>query len=127
MKTRTERHAARAGHLGFWTHDDVAFAQTEANATARPRGPEGPTPDELWQARPLLANQRATFQATVEALRLEIKLREGTTTQSDLSTTKARLIDREAVRRALVEQGYLLFSRRRLPLTIQAVKTADIS
>ena len=127
LKTRTERYASRAGHPGYWTHDAVAFAQVEANATARPRGPDGPTPDDLWQTRAALsADQRADFQATVEAMRLDIRLRDGTPQETDPATTRARLIDREAVRCALVEHGYLLFSRRRLPLPIHCEIPANI-
>jgi transposase InsO family protein len=47
LKTRTETHAAHLGLPGFWSADDVAAARLEANATARPRGPRGPTPEAL--------------------------------------------------------------------------------
>jgi len=127
LKTRTERHASRAGHPGYWTHDDVAFAQWEANATARPRGSDGPTPEEQWcQRTALTAEQRVVFHAAVEIMRQEIRSREGTPQESDEPTTRSRLIDREAIRRVLVDHGYLLFSRRRLPLPIRGQKTADI-
>jgi transposase InsO family protein len=127
LKTRTERQATSAGHPGFWTHDDVAFAQMEANATARPRGPDGPTPDELWQARPALpTGERAAFQETVATKRRDICNRDGTPLPTGSSTAQARAIDREAIRRALVEHGHLLFSRRRIPLPIHCSKAANI-
>src|SRR5262249_38673518 len=50
LTTRTEHHAARHDRPGQWTCDDLAAAQAEANATARPRGPTGPTPDQAWAA-----------------------------------------------------------------------------
>jgi transposase InsO family protein len=128
LKSRTENHATREGRPGLWTGDDVAFAQMEANATARPLGPTGPTPDERWRARPELTGaQRAAFTSTVETHRRELLTCEGAPSESDLSTTRLRLIDREAIRRALVEHGYLLFSRRRLPLPIRSEKAADLS
>jgi putative transposase len=40
-KKRTDAAAARAGHPDFWTLDDVATAQCEANFLARPRGLDG--------------------------------------------------------------------------------------
>ena len=127
LKTRTERHATRAGHPGLWTGDDLAFAQLEANATARPQGPNGPTPDHRWRGRLAITDrQRADFQPAVDAHRLDVRIREGTPPECALSTTRLRLIDREAIRRALVEHGYLLFSRKRLPLPINPAKTADI-
>src|SRR6185437_1941114 len=38
LKTRTVAAAARAGHSGLWTLDDLAMALSEANCAARPRG-----------------------------------------------------------------------------------------
>jgi transposase InsO family protein len=73
LKTRTERHASAAGHPGYWTCQDVAAAQAEANATARPQGPTGPTPDELWQQRRAIsAETRAAFAAAVQRQREQV-------------------------------------------------------
>jgi len=44
-----------------------------------------------------------------------------------LPTRLERTIDRRAIRRALVEHGYLLFARRRLTLPITKHKVADIT
>jgi transposase InsO family protein len=126
LKTRTERHAERAGHPGFWTLVNVAYALDEANATARPRGDKGPTPDELWLARPALSRgDRDAFLATVTAITEEIGRRDEAPLATDLTTTQKRAVGREAVRRALVEHGHLLFRRRRLPLTIDSAKAAN--
>jgi transposase InsO family protein len=122
LKTRTERFATRAGHPGYWTSDDVAAAQSEANATARPQGETGPTPDELWQARrSITPEDRRLFQEIVLRRRDELGEKEG------LSNTEERRMQREAIRRALVEHGILLFSRRRIPLPITKQKVANIT
>ena len=122
LKTRTERYATRAGHPGFWTSDDVAAAQTEANATARPQGENGPTPNTLWQTRrSITPEERRFFQETVH------QQREGLGQTEDLSSKEERRMQRKAIRRALVEHGILLFSRRRIPLPITAEKTAIIT
>jgi hypothetical protein len=131
LKTRTEAHAARHGHPGYWTLDDVAAAQAEANATARPHGPTGPTPDEIWRRRsPITATERAPFHATVDHCRTELR------SDSDagpwpnvgpLTDRQARALDRQAIRRALEQHGYLLYSRRRIPLRIKRRKTANIT
>ena len=122
LKTRTERYATREGHPEFWTTDNVAAAQTEANATARPQGESGPTPNELWQTRhPLTPQTRRLFQETVQ------QQREGLGQKEDLSSKEERRTQREAIRRALVEHGILLFSRRRIPLPITNQKTATIT
>jgi transposase InsO family protein len=121
LKTRTERYAARDGHPEFWTLSDVAAAQTEANATARPQGETGPTPNELWRTRrPILAEERHLFQKTVR------RNREAFGDKEARSAAEEHRLQREAIRRALVEHGIFLFSRRRIPLPIQQQKTANI-
>ena len=122
LKTRTERFATRAGHPGSWTSDDVAAAQAEANATARPQGETGPTPNELWQTRrSITAEERRLFQETVQQRRADSGEPEG------LSRREERRLQREAIRRALVEHGILLFSRRIIPLPIRNHKVANIT
>jgi hypothetical protein len=45
----------------------VAAAQAEAYTMARPPGPSGPSPAELWAARsPIGAEERAAFLAAVQ-------------------------------------------------------------
>ena len=127
LKTRTERHAARAGHPGEWTSDDVAAAQAEANALSRPHGLNESTPEEMWQARRLLtAVERILFGKTVSRQRDEESAREGLATEGSPNSTRARREERAAISRALVEHGLLLFSRRRIPLPIRKRKTANI-
>jgi transposase InsO family protein len=122
LKTRTERHASHAGHPAYWTCDDTAAAQTEANATARPQGETGPTPDELWHTRrSITPEERALFLATV------LRQREDLGEKEDLSNTEERRVQREAIRRALVEHDILLFSRRLIPLPITSQKVANIT
>jgi transposase InsO family protein len=123
LKTRTERHAARSSHPGVWTSDDAAAAQAEANALAHPKGERGPTPDAAWSSRRrLTAADRAPFKATVAALRDEERARAGLATEGSPNSTAERRAARVAIRRALVEHGHLLFSRRRIPLPIRRRK-----
>jgi hypothetical protein len=122
LKTRTERCAARDGHPGYWPLDNVPAAQAEANATARPQGETGPTPNELWQTRrPILSAARQSFRKTMRKQRAELNPKE------DLPDKEERRMQREAIRRALVEHGILLISRRRLPQPITSHKTANIT
>jgi transposase InsO family protein len=123
LKTRTERHAGRCGHPGVWTSDDAAAAQAEANALAHPKGERGPTPDAAWSSRRrLTAADRTWFRATVARLRDEERARAGLATEGSPTSTGERRAARVAIRRALVEHGYLLFSRRRIPLPIRRRK-----
>lgn len=128
LKMRTERHATWLGHPGYWTTDDVAYALADANATSRPKGPRGPSADQLWTGRETLTDeQRQRFQDTVKRHREEILTREDRVQEEGMSTSKDRLIGREAIRRALGEHGYLSFSRRRIPLPISRRKAASIT
>jgi transposase InsO family protein len=122
LKTRTERYATRADHPTYWTSDDVAAAQSEANATARPRGESGPTPDQQWQTRrPITAAERVLFQEAVLRQRQVLGEMEG------LSNMEERRMQREAIRCALVGHNILWFSRRTIHLPITRQKTAMIT
>jgi putative transposase len=127
LKARTQTHALRQGRAQHWSADDVAAAQAEANASARPQGPAGPTPEQRWALRPTLSpDQRLLFQAAVERHRQEALRQQDLPTHDRLETYEARAIDRQAIRRALVEHGYLLFARRRIPLPFSKRKKAGI-
>jgi transposase InsO family protein len=128
MKSRTEEHATREGHPTEWTWHDTEAARAEANATARPRGLNGPTPDETWNARRHLTElERTDLAAAVERHREQVRCQGGWTADGPLPKRAARAIDRQAISRALVEHGFLLYSRRRIPLPFPQRKTADIS
>jgi hypothetical protein len=124
LETRTEQHASRHGRPGQWTWDDVATARLEANATAHPHGATGPTPDEAWSRRqPLSREERAFFQETVDRHRQLAKAEEDYPREG---VQQQRALDRLAIRRALEERAYLLYSRRRILLPIPKTKVANI-
>jgi transposase InsO family protein len=118
LKRRTEQYAAAQSRSGRWTADDADAALQQANA-GRPRRLKGQTPAQVWAGRSALTDhERASFAATVahqrNLARLEMNLAAG----CDLDHWQASAVDRHAIERALVEHGYLLFRRRRIPLTI---------
>ena len=122
LTSRTEQHAARQGHPGHWTWDNAA-ARLEANATARPRGPLGPSPDQLWTARqPITQQERSQFQIPVARHLQDLEAVLGQP-QNDF---EQRATDREAIRLALVELGFLYYSRSSIPLPITTKKAASI-
>jgi transposase InsO family protein len=128
LKTRTDMHAARHGRPGQWTWDGVAAARHEANATARPHGETGPTPDQLWEQRhPITADERTLFHHTVEHQRQDERSQPGWTMIGPLSEPDQRRLDRQALRRALVQHAYLLFSRRQIPLPFNNKKVTNIT
>jgi transposase InsO family protein len=128
LKSRTEEHASRAGRPACWSWDDVAAARAEANATARPQGPGGPTPDARWSARPPIPpHERALFSAAVQCERWIARSEAGWPMEAPIADQHVRALDRVAIRRALEEHGFLLYSRRRIALPFPARKTAGIS
>jgi transposase InsO family protein len=127
LKTRTDYHATCAGHPADWTFDDTEAARAEANANARPQGPTGPTPDELWEhRRPIAEEERMQFRATVAQQRPRARAERGLPQDGPWHTNETRAVDREAIRRALEEHDYLLYSRRQIPLPFPKRKAANI-
>jgi hypothetical protein len=127
LKLRTDTHAARHGHSGLWTGDDVAAARLESNAYARPRGPHASTPDESWLARSSIRpDQRLSFRHAVEDHRCAVRNELGLTPDAGSVPTQ-RSVDRTAIRRALVGLGYLQVSRRLIPPPIPRQKAEAIS
>ena len=127
LKSRTEAQAARQGRAGWWSFEDVAAAREQANATARPRGPSGPTPEEAWQQRqPVTGTMRALFTAALAKHRAEACKEEGHLEEEEMEEQEARRMDRKAISRTLVECGYLVYRRRRIPLPIRGRKAANI-
>jgi hypothetical protein len=128
LTSRTEQRAARRGYPGDWTWDDATAARWEANATARPRGLRGPTPDELWVGlTPIPMTEREAFQQTATIRFAEIETATKGRPAHLSEEMHRRAMDRQAIRRALEEHGYLYFTRRRIPLPIRRRKTASIT
>jgi transposase InsO family protein len=129
LATRTERHAARHDRAGCWTGDDVAAAQAEANATARPRGPAGPTPQQAWATRsPLTIDQRRRLAEAVERYRQQGRPQAGgPRAEGPTGDQEERAMARRAIERALVEHVYLLFRRRRIPLPFTRKKVTRLT
>ena len=126
LKTRTEQESTRHGRPTNWTWDDAESARAQANATARPQGDSGPTPEEAWTARrPINPAVRALFGAVVAKHRDEIREQHGSRSL-DRASHEERAIDRQAIPRALVEHGFLLYRRRRIPLPFSRRKAANI-
>jgi len=137
LKMRAERLATHQGHPGVWTWDTLEAARREANATARPRGLGGLSPEQAWAARgPIESEARLHFQAMVECYRAELLaqttgygpgVKPGTDWGSLWTQREFAGEDRRAVSRALEACGYLLVSRRRIHLPIPGKKTARVS
>jgi transposase InsO family protein len=127
LTSRTEQAAARRGCPGDWTYDATVAARLEANATARPRGLAGPCPDELWVTRkPITAAERSAFAQTVHWTRTALELALESPPLNPKTEMEERVLNRQAIARALVEHGYLRYTRRRIYPPIRKRKAAGI-
>jgi transposase InsO family protein len=128
LKGRTESHAARVGHPGYWTWDDLEAARAEANALARPFGPTGPSPDTVWTCRsPIAADERALFRACVRQSRMAPSNPENVCINADVGVSSTREMERNAIRLALEQRGYLHYRRRLIAPPINRPKVAIIT
>jgi len=124
LKKRTENEAHAQGRSGQWALADLAAAQTAANAS-HPRRLNGRTPASVWESRtPIEPLERVIFELTLERQRFRARDELRIDPEELLDHWRASAVDRHAIERALVEHGYLLFTRRRIPLTIRPGKVA---
>jgi transposase InsO family protein len=119
LKTWTEDHAAQAGHPGIWSTADTEAARHAANTLARPHGR---SPDQVWTARPTIAQgQRDTF-FDAASRRFEDIAAQG----SPENDAQHRATDRAAISQVLVELGYLSITRGRFRLPVCKKKMAEM-
>lgn len=128
IHTRAHHEAARHDRPGEWTCDDVEAARRQANATARPRGVHGPTPDEAWAERePLTASDRASFDAAYRVHAVREREQREISPFTRLQRQEQASIDRVAISRALMDTGFLSFRRRRISPPIRRQLEQEIS
>jgi transposase InsO family protein len=115
MKRRTAHFASqRAGHLP-WTAEDCESALRQANETARPEGPCGPTPQERWTARVEISDHlRSRFAQSARKLREELREERFGDSPINLDRSHRERLDRDAIQAALVACGILNIRRRRI-------------
>jgi transposase InsO family protein len=124
LKRRTEEQARGQGRAGRWELADLRAAQAVANGS-HPRRLNGRTPTAVWQSRPALdCLQRVVFALTVARERMQVRDELRIPQEEMLDHWRGSAVDRRAIERALVEHGYLLFTRRRIPLMIRPGKVA---
>jgi len=128
LKKRTQHAAYLAGHAGDWTTADLDCARELANLTARPRGAQDPTPQQLWESRrsPTLA-EREAFGVEVRQLEEQLRAQDGSATDAHLEHYEQAALHRRVLQQVLVERGLLTITRRRLPQTFYGQKVANIT
>jgi len=128
LKKRTQHAAYLAGHAGSWTTADLDRARELANLVARPRGGQGPTPQQLWESRrPPTLSEREAFGAAVRQLEAQLRGQEGIAVEAHLDHYEQAALHRRVLQQVLVERGLLTITRRRLPQTFYGQKVANIT
>jgi hypothetical protein len=109
MTVRTDHHAMRNGRPGEWSCGDCETGRLEANETSRPRGSNGPVPDEVWQNRePISDEERAAFKAAVLKARRWWKIHVvGRKPEAEITRSEEAEIMRKSIQSALTTLGYL--------------------
>lgn len=126
LKTRTRFIAHRHGHTAQWTSADLDQACDLANTTARPRGPRGPTPAEIWAVRqPPTFDERDAFAATVQPLECLARVEQGYPLDAPLDHYEQAELHRGVLTAALVQHGLLSMTWRRIPQRLFDQKVAD--
>jgi transposase InsO family protein len=120
LKTRTERHAAQAGHAGLWTRADLDAARHEANNAA---GPCGLCPDQTWTARPGIAQDQRDLFLEATAHRFDDL---DAAQHKPKDDAQHRAMHRAAISQVLVELGYLSITRGRTRLPVCKKKVAEM-
>lgn len=112
LKARTHHLAADDGRPGRWSCEDVEAARRMADEEHYPRRLRGLTAAEAWSARQSpTPDERRRFRDVVVSHEQEIRKQRGYLLEEDLGRARQASLDRRAVRRALVELGYLSFLR----------------
>ncbi len=120
LKTRTQELAACEGRYGLWTAADAEAARCMANEQNYPDGFGKPTPGECFRTSPWISPEAcAAFGRTLEHERTQERLQQGYPLDTDLDRVAQAEIDRATIRRALVEHGYLSFTRRSITPSIK--------
>ena len=128
LKTRTHEEAARQGRSGHWTADDTEAARRMANELTYPDGPLGLTRHESFRsAPPTMLEARAAFGRSVDREQTQERLKQGYPLDTDLGHSDQAQIDRVAIGCALVEHGFLTFTRRSITPSIKSLKPLNIS
>jgi len=124
LKRRTEDQARVEGRSSQWDMADLRSAQAVANGSHL-RRLNGRTPNSVWESRRALdCLERVIFELTVERERMQVRDELRIPQDEMLDHWRRSAVDRRAIERALVEHGHLLFTRRRIPLTIRPGKVA---
>lgn len=128
LEVRAFYESARHDRPGLWTSDDLAMATRQANTFSRPRGATGPTPEEAWASRENISVvEREQFRWAYDRRYEDERIRRNILSGDPCPRWLQASLDRAALGRTLIEQGFLLVRRRRITPPITARKWRRIA
>ncbi|MFC1482281.1 hypothetical protein ACFL51_00590 [Myxococcota bacterium] len=115
MKAYAFHQACMHDRPEHWTCDDIESARRLANVLGRPHGPDGPSPDELWDKRPRITeDDRDDFRRQVEVQRSDLIRKETEHTGTAPGEVTKAIIERAALSRSLRNCGFLSVRKKRI-------------
>ena len=127
LKTYAHHEAARHDRPGEWTCDDVEAARLRANELTRPRGLDGPTPDQMWNEREKVSpDERRAFHVKLDRRREQYLEEARKEKEDELNEVDRAAIERRAIAATLIACGFLLVRRRRISPPIKSKLWARI-
>jgi hypothetical protein len=122
-----QRSATGGRSTDTTVHTGSQHGTTQPNATLRPWGYDGPTPDLAFGTRtPITAEERKAFLDECERQESLERAAAGWGPEEVLDGTTRRTVGRAAIRRALCRIGYLRIRRRRVGPRISGSKSSII-
>lgn len=108
LATRTHHEASRHGRPGRWSSDDVEAARRQANELTRHEHFAGQTAADVWAARAAITTaERDAFRASVAHHREAVARDLAARSKGALDERAQHVVDRIAIKTALVERGFL--------------------
>jgi hypothetical protein len=127
LKSHACYAAARHDRPDRWTAEDLELGRCRANVTVKPEHGNA-TPAELWNAREdLTADERGCLLARYRRHHARECWTRRLPRSMKLEHATRAAIDREAIVRALEEEGFLTYRRRRIPLPFSKRKRDKIT
>lgn len=121
LKVHALAEAMKRGTVHM-TCNDIEAGRLIANETSRPRGPKGPSPDEMWRQRSAIRGQeRKRFNQELEITCDHYGKLYGQ------SKAQRKAGERRAIEKTLVDGGYLAVKRRRFTPQVYEKNRTDLT
>jgi transposase InsO family protein len=128
LRTHAHYESARHDRVGQWTCDDVEAARQRCNLYGRPRGRQGPNPQELWSVRtPISPQARELFRLGCALGRWRAACDRGACRGAVLTPQQLAAVEREAITESLIGHEHLVVRERWISQPVTRRRARKIS